>query len=253
MGIIKTKGIVIKVANSSENDKILTVLTADLGKINVFCKGAKKNKGALLSGTEIMAFSDMILFSGNSELYNLNSLETIEVFFNLRMDIEKLSYAAVMLQMINDVCMEGETCYKKLQLLLNTLYTLSETNKNKDLIFSVFQIRLLRNSTDIYHDFGKCVNCNMKTEEMKKMYFSIKDNGIKCEACSKQDKGAIEISEIAYTSILYILSAMPKKIFSFEIPNEAINELKLISKIYVTEKLEKEYLTMENIKKVGKI
>lgn len=32
MGIIKTKGIVIKVANSSDNDKILTVLTPDLRK-----------------------------------------------------------------------------------------------------------------------------------------------------------------------------------------------------------------------------
>lgn len=109
----------------------------------MFCKGAKKNKSAFLSSTEIMAFSDMILFSGNSELYSLNSAETIEVFFNLRMDVEKLSYAAVILQMINDVCMEGETCYKKLQLLLNTLYALSETEKDKDLIFSVFQIRLL--------------------------------------------------------------------------------------------------------------
>ena len=109
----------------------------------MFCKGAKKNKSAFLSSTEILAFSDMVLFSGNSDLYSLNSIETIEVFFNLRMDVEKLSYAAAMLQMINDVCMEGETCYKKLQLLLNTLYTLSETDKNKDLIFSVFQIRLL--------------------------------------------------------------------------------------------------------------
>lgn len=90
-----------------------------------------------------MAFSDMMLFSGNSELYSLNSAETIEVFYNLRMDVEKLSYAATILQIVNDVCMEGETCYKKLQLLLNTLYALSETEKDKDLIFVVFQIRLL--------------------------------------------------------------------------------------------------------------
>lgn len=32
MGIVRTKGIVIKVANSSDNDKVLTVLTADLRK-----------------------------------------------------------------------------------------------------------------------------------------------------------------------------------------------------------------------------
>lgn len=59
------------------------------------------------------------------------------------MDIEKLSYAVTMLQIINDVCMEGETSYKKLQLLLNTLYTLSETSKNEELVLAIFKIRLL--------------------------------------------------------------------------------------------------------------
>lgn len=76
-------------------------------------------------------------------MYSLNSAETIEIFYNLRMDVEKLTYSATILQIINDVCMEGETSFKKLQLLLNTLYTLSETNKNPDLIISIFEVRLL--------------------------------------------------------------------------------------------------------------
>ena len=57
MGLIKTKGIVIAIANSSDNDKVLTVLTEDLGRISVFCKGAKKNKSALLSVAEYLAYS----------------------------------------------------------------------------------------------------------------------------------------------------------------------------------------------------
>ena len=36
MGIIKTKGIVTRVANSSENDKVLTVLTAELRQNKCF-------------------------------------------------------------------------------------------------------------------------------------------------------------------------------------------------------------------------
>ena len=32
-----------------------------------------------------------------------------------------------------------------------------------------------------------------------------------------------------------------KKIYSFQIPQDAIEELKIISKLYLTEKLEKEY------------
>ena len=109
-----------------------------------FVKALKKIKAPFYQALKYFHLVIWYFFHGNSELYSLNSAETIEVFYNLRMDVEKLSYAVVMLQIINDVCMEGETCYKKLQLLLNTLYMLSETDKNKDLIFSVFQIRLLR-------------------------------------------------------------------------------------------------------------
>ena len=78
-------------------------------------------------------------------MYQLTSAETIEVFYNLRMDIEKLSYVATMLKIINDVCVEGETSYQKLQLLLNTLYVLSETDKDIEFVFAIFKIRLLRN------------------------------------------------------------------------------------------------------------
>ena len=35
MGLIKTKGIVTKIVNYSDNDKILTVITAELGKIQL--------------------------------------------------------------------------------------------------------------------------------------------------------------------------------------------------------------------------
>ena len=74
------------------------------------------------------------------------------------------------------------------------------------------------------------------------IYFSIKDNGIKCATCKTQDKGAIKISYTTYTSLVYILSSEPKKIFSFDIPQESIDELNLVAKIYTFEKLEKEYI-----------
>ena len=72
-------------------------------------------------------------------------------------------------------------------------------------------------------------------------YFSIKDNGFKCKACSKQESGAIEITETTRDAIRYIILADAKKIFSFNVPEEAIRELSIVSKLYLTEKLEKEY------------
>lgn len=240
MGILRTKGIVIKIANSSENDKILTVLTAERGKIKVFCKGAKKAKSTLLASTEFLSYSDMILFEGNGDMYSLNSAESINVFYNIRTDIDKLMYASTIAQIMNDVCQEEELSFNRVQLLLNTLYVISETDKDLKLVYSIFRIRLL-GILGFVPRLDKCVGCNKSYKEIKELYFSLKDNGIKCETCKKLDKGALNISAVTYTSLVYILSSDAKKIFSFDIPEEAINELNLLVDLYMTEKVEKEY------------
>lgn len=246
MGLIKTKGIVTKIVNYSDSDKILTVITGEQGKIQVFCKGAQKSKGALLASTEFLAFSEFVLYEGNNtDMYRLSSAEIIEVFYNLRIDVEKLLYATTMSQMMNDVCLDGELCYKKLQLFLNTLYVLSQTDKSLEFIYSVFRIRLLA-LLGFVPRLAACVNCEKKAVDINGIKsFSIKENGIKCELCSKLDKGAIKISEITYTSLLYILSMDAKKIFSFEIPDKDLEELKLLAQVYTNEKLEKEYKIMK--------
>ena len=46
-------------------------------------------------------------------------------------------------------------------------------------------------------------------------YFSFEDSGFKCEACARQDKGAIKISKSTANAIKYIILADAKKIFSF--------------------------------------
>ena len=73
----------------------------------------------------------------------MNSCETIEQFYNLRCDLDKLTIAANLTKIIIDVTTENENCYKILQLFLNTLYTISETDKNISQVVSTFKLRLL--------------------------------------------------------------------------------------------------------------
>lgn len=242
MGLIKTKGIVIGIANSSDNDKVLTVLTPDLGKISVFCKGAKKNKSALLNCAEYLAFSDMIIFqSPNNDTYSLNSGEVIELFYNIRIDIEKLSYASTITKIIYDVTQENQSSEQVLQLLLNTLFTLSETEKNLDMIMLTFELRLLA-IIGFMPKISACTMCNTQvTTDMREFYFSIKDNGIKCSACAKQDTGTIKLDVTSFSALIYILSCEPKKIFAYDIPQNSIEELRVLAQVYLAEKLEKEY------------
>ena len=89
MGIIKTKGIVLVESNMGDSDKMITLLTPGLGKIGCAAKGARKPKSALLAGTQYLCFADYILFEGNNT-YNINSCDIIEIFYNLRIDLDKL-------------------------------------------------------------------------------------------------------------------------------------------------------------------
>ena len=83
-----------------------------------------------------------------------------------------------------------------------------------------------------------CVNCKSKDDLV---YFSIKDNGFKCGNCGRQDKSAIQMSKSTQSAIKYVATAPAKKLFSFSLKDEALQEFKLIAKIYFDQKLEKEY------------
>lgn len=171
------------------------------------------------------------------EHYTINSCDMIEMFYNIRIDLDKLKYATDITKIIQDVTNENENSYKILQLFLNTLYMISETDKNPDFIVSVFKMKLLC-FLGFKPQVEKCVVCG-STENLR--YFSIKDNGCKCEECHGLDKGAIKMSDSTAVALKYIVAAPAKKLFSFELKNESLKELNLISKIYFDEKLEKNF------------
>lgn len=240
MGTIKTKGIILLENNMGDFDKMVTLLTPS-GKIGCAAKGARRNNSSLMAGTQYLCFGDYVLYNGTNS-YKINSCDPIEVFYNIRTDLDKLKYAVHISKIVNDITDENQNTYRILQLILNTMYVISETDKNLDLVLSTFRLRLLciigfRPQTD------KCWNCGADRDIS---FFSIRDNSVKCQQCGRADKSAISINPTTFDAIRYISKADPKKIFSFDIPEESIKELDLITKIYMNEKLEKEY-KLENL------
>ena len=213
MKTVKTKGIIIAEKIMSDFDKMLTILTPNMGKIECVAKGARRPKSLLMAGTQFLCFGDYLLYKG-SENYSMNSVETIELFYNIRTDLDKLNYAVYITKIVNDVTTENQNNYKILQLYLNTLYVISNTDKDLELITSIFRIRLL-SIIGYRPEIKECKICKSK-EHLSK--FSIKDNGFKCETCGKQDKGAINMSETTKDAIRYIILSDAKKIYSFQIP-----------------------------------
>lgn len=235
MGTIKTKGIVLAEHNMGDFDKMLTILTPGMGKISCAAKGARRQKSTLLAGSQLLCFGEYILYKGTNT-YNINSCDIIEVFYNIRTDLDKLKYASHITKIISDVTTENQNTYKILQLYLNTLYMISETDKDRDLILAIFKLKLMC-FLGFTPKIDKCINCN----EEEIVAFSLRDSGVKCINCGKQDTSSIEISKATALALKYIVLSPPKKLYSFNVTEKSIKELEIISKLYTNEKLEKDY------------
>lgn len=136
---ITTTGIVLR-EREHDDDRILTILTADRGVITAYARGAKKLRGRLLSGTELLCCSRFVLFQYRDR-YQVDSAETEQNFFGLRSDVEKLSLAVYLAQLCAQVAPAEEEAGEFLRLILNSLYLLEKDKRPQRLVKAVFELR----------------------------------------------------------------------------------------------------------------
>lgn len=246
MGIVHYKGIVIKEVNTGEADKIITVLTAEEGKISISAKNARRPKNSLSSGTQLLCFCDYMLFKGK-ELYNMSCCEVIEPNYEIRNDIIKLTYSSHILELIYDNVQEGEPSGDILQLLLNTLYVIAKTDRSLELVARVFELRLMALLGYEPH-VSSCVNCNSTDDQA--MYFDLDNSGIACAQCIDPKGRVISLLPGTVKALRYIMKISPRKLFSFSLSEESIKELGIISRRYIKEHLGKEYNKLDYLKQL---
>ena len=107
MATTKINGIILSESNMGDYDKMLTMLTPNFGKISCSAKGARKPNSSLLAGTQMFCFGEYLMYKGTST-YHINSCETIEMFYKIRTDLDKLKYAIYVDKIVMDVPEENE-------------------------------------------------------------------------------------------------------------------------------------------------
>lgn len=244
MKLLKVKGIVIKEVQYKDNDKIITLMTDSLGKISCIARGAKKTNSALLASCQLLVYSEFVLYKGTS-FYHINSAETIDTFYNLRIDLDKLEKAYEITKILNNLVFENQENDGVLSLYLNTLYVIAKKDLDYTYIRSVFKLKMLA-LLGYSPSIVRCSSCNssMVDKEDKGYYYSFNTNSVLCGDCymklAKEDETRlkngwyIKISKAAFYAIYYILASDTKKIYSFKIDSKAEKELeKIADRLYI--------------------
>ncbi len=170
---VVTDGIVLKARPYGDRDMILTLLTPEHGRITVLARSVGKNKKQSVLYAQNFVFSHYVLFKGKG-MYVVNSADVEEPFYGLRQDITRLALA----QYFADVAAKSgeETDAAALcSLLLNSLYLLSSTDIDEQLIKLVYETKYCM----IEGVFPEVVCARCGKDPVK---WSFKD-GFCCEEC----------------------------------------------------------------------
>lgn len=245
---ITTTGLVLRETMYKESSKILTVLTADEGKITVSAKGARRRGSKTAAATQFLAYSEMTLFNSRGR-WILNDARSIEQFAGLREDLELLSLGAYFAEVLETLADEDSPNPEMLSIGLNALFALSENKKNKLVVKAAFEMRMLcLAGFEPMLDF--CQICG-KTE-VEEPCLSLSGGVLHCRKCALEGiaETSVPLSLGALAALRHIARAEPKKIFSFQIGEATLKNLSEVCERYGQVQLDKNFKTLDFYKSI---
>lgn len=225
------KGIVIKSKDYGEADKLVTLLTIEEGKVVVKAKSVKKAKAKLKYASEPFCFGEFEI-AKSSGYPILTGCEMIELFYELRTDIEKFYIATSLMEFIDNVTKDSQDCSQEVIFIVRAL---------KDIASYEFELQPLAVKTLYlaleatgygFNDF-KCATCGGKIEQ--NVFFNAGMGQFFCEQCRAEN---VELNIKMFKSLALIVSTEVDKLQTIKLKKEDyIGILKFLSR-YITFKFE---------------
>ncbi len=222
---LNTDGLILKSKRTGESNRLVTVLTRDLGVVSAFANGAAKVAGKSSSATETLCYSTFTL-SENKGTYTLSEAVPVEVFFELRSDIERLSLAQYFCELVMNLAVEGEDASELLRLTLNSLYLLSKDLRPMSFIKAVFELRMMT-AAGFMPDLAACTVC--ERDDIAEPLFNINDGVVTCQSCGT----GVAVGRGVLAAMRHICTGDFERVFSFEISEKSLKKLAEISERYV--------------------
>jgi len=244
---LTTRGLVLRETRYKEADRILTVLTADQGKITVKARGALRKGSRIGAASQPLCYSEFTMF-GNRGRWTADEGTSVEQFLGLREDIAQLALGAYFADLLDTVCPEDVPAPRTLSLALNALYALSRGIYGPEHVKAVFELQLLR-MEGYAAEVDACGVCGRA--DVQEPMFSPGSGLVHCRDCgSVVTGGSVALDAEALDAMRYIAEAEPKRAFSFAIPEESETRLGKACESFVRQQLDKSFYSLDYWKSV---
>ena len=237
----QTEAIIIRKTKLGEADRVLTLYTPDLGKIQGIAKGVRRPKAKLSGHLELLTHSHVTLVRGRN-LDTIIGSQTIDSFLPLKSELVRSACALYAVEMVNQFAPDDQENRPLFDLLLETLGDLA-TGDPTDLRLRHFELRLL-DSVGYRPQLQQCVNCHRPLLATRAS-FSASAGGVLCADCDRGLSFTYPLTP-AVLNALQQLQAHPwAEVSWIELDNLASRQLEMVMRHYVRYLLERDVRSTE--------
>lgn len=242
------EGVVILEHPVGENDKYITILTYDIGRAEIFVRGARKLTSKNHAATQLYVFSRFSV-TESAHKFILTGSELLHDFYNIRLDIKKLALAYYISDIMRYAVTSNNAAHESVvtRLVLNCLYMLDKDKRSCEFIKSVFELRFMSEIGFLPGLLG-CDVCYSYTAQ--EMFFAVDSSKIYCsehfyENNMEENCNNIKINPSLLNALQHICLSELDKLFNFRLSEQGQRKISEIAEKYLCTHLSRTFKSLD--------
>ncbi len=232
----QTEAIIVKKTKLGEADRILTLYTPDLGKIQAVAKGIRRPRSKLAGHLELLTHSLVSLARGRN-LDTVTGSQTITSFLPLKSDLQLTSYALYTTELVNQFTADHVENRPLFRLLLEIMQQLCQPGDG-ELVLRYFELHLL-NEVGYRPQLQQCVICHQPLTPVINSFCS-RAGGMLCPDCRQTQPLTYPLSVNALKVLRLLQDSDYTTTSRLKINRELAHELETVMRDYLRYLLERE-------------
>ena len=245
---VTTKALVLRGVDYKESDKILTLLTSDMGKLTASARGCRKKGSSIAAGCQLLCWSELVLYEYQGR-WAVKEANTERQFRGVREDLEKLALACYLAEVTEVLAVEGLPSPELLSLILNSLHGLEKLNKPQSLIKAAFELKAMCLAG--YEPLlDGCAVCGAETPADPR--FHLREGVLHCASCRGEmgDGISMPLDDAGLKAMQHIAWGDPKRLFSIALGEESLKRFSDLTEAYLHTQLERGFHTLDFYKQI---
>ncbi|MBK5253517.1 MAG: DNA repair protein RecO [Peptostreptococcaceae bacterium] len=229
--LVSADGIVLRQRKISGGRRIIHIFTKEYGLISVGTNINEKTKKKSALGVRPFTYARYELYK-NKGYYNLNNLEVKKSYYAIGEDVDKYISGSYVLEYLFKVLEEEHVNTNIFNLTLDFFDALADGKSDSHTLPMAFVVKTFA-MLGVMPELDACVRCGKVSEDV---LFSIKDGGIICSECYKNDVQDTLIFKTNFDIVKllqYFIKKPMKNFVKIQLKPEVYDELRKIISKYI--------------------